>query len=61
MFSQIETYQPNFPPTSCQRAMKPLQPSGLMANLTTLPQQLQSLGYNTHIVGKWHLGKIYNI
>ena len=41
--------------------MKPLQPSGLMANLTTLPQQLQSLGYNTHIVGKWHLGKIYII
>jgi len=39
-----------------KRALKPLQPTGLQLNLTTIPQQLKRLGYNTHIVGKWHLG-----
>ena len=40
-----------------KRALKPLQPTGLAVNLTTLPQQLGKLGYQTHMVGKWHLGK----
>ncbi len=40
-----------------KRALKPLQPTGLAVNLTTLPQQLGNLGYQTHMVGKWHLGK----
>ena len=40
-----------------KRALKPLQPSGLMANLTTLPGELRKLGYRTHMVGKWHLGE----
>merc|ERR1719474_131489 len=39
-----------------KRALKPLQPTGLSVKLTTLPQQLQRLGYTTHMVGKWHLG-----
>ena len=34
-----------------------LQPTGLRLNLTTLPQELRTLGYSTHMVGKWHLGK----
>lgn len=32
------------------------RPYGLPLNLTTLPQRLQSLGYTTHMLGKWHLG-----
>jgi len=39
-----------------KRALKPLQPTGLSIKHTTLPQQLKRLGYNTHMVGKWHLG-----
>ena len=37
-------------------ALKPRQPTGLTRNRTLLSERLQTLGYRTHIVGKWHLG-----
>jgi len=39
-----------------KRALKPLQPTGLALNLTTMAEELRGLGYATHMVGKWHLG-----
>ncbi len=34
----------------------PLEPHGLYRNFSLLPEHLTSLGYSTHMVGKWHLG-----
>ena len=39
-----------------RRAIKPLQPTGLTLNKTLMSEQLKTLGYTNHIVGKWHLG-----
>ncbi|KAH6938242.1 hypothetical protein HPB50_008159 [Hyalomma asiaticum] len=36
--------------------MQPGQPFGLDVKYTLLPQRLKSLGYETHLIGKWHLG-----
>lgn len=39
-----------------REVVKPLNPWGLLPNLTTLADEFKGAGYVTHIVGKWHLG-----
>jgi len=39
-----------------RKVVKPLNPWGLLTNLTTLADELKSAGYSTYAVGKWHLG-----
>ena len=36
--------------------IKPLQPTGLTLKKELMSDHLKSLGYKTHVVGKWHLG-----
>ncbi|XP_077545814.1 arylsulfatase B-like isoform X2 [Haemaphysalis longicornis] len=36
--------------------IQPGRPFGLDLNYTLFPQHLKRLGYETHIIGKWHLG-----
>lgn len=36
--------------------IQPGQPFGLDLNYTLLPEHLKRLGYETHLIGKWHLG-----
>ncbi|KAH8040255.1 hypothetical protein HPB51_009803 [Rhipicephalus microplus] len=39
-----------------QSMLYPSAPGGLPLDITLLPQHLGKLGYESHIVGKWHLG-----
>ena len=43
--------------TGLQRGViRPPQPYGLPLNITTIAQRLNTAGYSTHAIGKWHLG-----
>ena len=34
----------------------PNSPTGLSLNRTVISQAMKKLGYDTHLVGKWHVG-----
>ena len=36
--------------------IRPENPKGLSTNFTLMPEYLKQLGYDTEMVGKWHLG-----
>ncbi|XP_065843285.1 arylsulfatase J-like [Oscarella lobularis] len=36
--------------------IRPTRPYGLPLKITTIAQRLQTAGYSTHAIGKWHLG-----
>ena len=38
------------------RIIGPTSPYGLPLDLTLIPQDLKKVGYDTHLIGKWHLG-----
>ena len=43
--------------TGIHKVIKPQSTVGLPLEEETLPQMLKRAGYQTHAVGKWHLGK----
>lgn len=36
--------------------MRPAEPRGIPLNVTLMPEHMRKLGYETRLVGKWHVG-----